>query len=152
MDPKLTQLASLGFDYQSLTSLNEVLQAAYHSAAYMDAFSAPMPVQVEQQSPSTQTLSNFEHNDWTEEKSITKNKRQKWFPASRTTQKNDPQLAQLSQSYFWERRTVLLQLLNSYESLETVLIRATPKPSKRLSKIRSRGSQYRGVSKNKSKW
>ena len=58
--------------------------------------------------------------------------------------------------YFWERRNILLQMLESYSDDDAVLITSTEKSTKKVGgKVvtkRPRGSQYRGVSKNKSKW
>uniref|UniRef100_A0A7S3KST7 AP2/ERF domain-containing protein n=1 Tax=Euplotes crassus TaxID=5936 RepID=A0A7S3KST7_EUPCR len=61
----------------------------------------------------------------------------------------------LSNTYFWERRNILLQMLENYIDDNAVIIQATPKYSKNgksRKPTKPRGSQYRGVSKNKAKW
>lgn len=82
--------------------------------------------------------------------------KKKWLPAGKKADKSDVELQNLSNTYFWERRNILLQMLESYTDDDALLITATPKCSKKLgSKVvprRPRGSQYRGVSKNKAKW
>lgn len=82
--------------------------------------------------------------------------KKKWLPAGKKADKSDPELQNLSNSYFWERRNILLQMLESYTDDQAVLITATEKSTKKVNgKVvtkRPRGSLYRGVSKNKSKW
>mmetsp|Transcript_14433 Transcript_14433/g.12706 ORF Transcript_14433/g.12706 Transcript_14433/m.12706 type:complete len:236 (-) Transcript_14433:74-781(-) len=79
----------------------------------------------------------------------------KWLPAGKKADKSDPELNMLSSTYFWERRNILLQILDNYLDDNTITIKATPKytkSSKGKKVTRPRGSQYRGVSKNKAKW
>jgi len=82
--------------------------------------------------------------------------KKKWLPAGKKADRSDPELRNLSNTYFWERRNILLQMLESYTDDQTVLIISTPKSWKKAGTKgfvkRPRGSQYRGVSKNKSKW
>ena len=79
----------------------------------------------------------------------------KWLPAGKKADKSDPELNMLSNTYFWERRNILLQMLDNYSDDNTIIIKATPKYTKSCKGkriTRPRGSQYRGVSKNKAKW
>jgi hypothetical protein len=82
--------------------------------------------------------------------------KKKWLPAGKKADKSDPELIKLSNTYFWERRNILLQMLESYPDDNAILITATAKSFKKAGGKgyvrRPRGSQYRGVSKNKSKW
>ena len=106
---------------------------------------------------------SMKNNKWSQKK--------KWLPAGKKADKSDPELQNLSNSYispelfififclilyFWERRNILLEMLKSYTDDDTILISATEKSTKKVGgKVvskRPRGSQYRGVSKNKAKW
>lgn len=82
--------------------------------------------------------------------------KKKWLPAGKKADRSDPELQNLSNTYFWERRNILLQMLESYADDNAVLITSTQKSSKKAGGKgfikRPRGSQFRGVSKNKSKW
>ena len=99
----------------------------------------------------------FTHNETSTVSQTTSPKltssKKKWLPAGKKADRSDPELRNLSNSYFWERRNILLQMLESYHDDEAILIKSTPKLSKTASKPkRPRGSIYRGVSKNKAKW
>ena len=69
-------------------------------------------------------------------------RKKKWFPAGKQAQKFDPELAKLSNAYFWERRNVLLQLLASYQDDSTLLIRSTSKSGRGKKLLKTRGSHY----------
>lgn len=96
----------------------------------------------------------YEISDDSEE-SRSKSLKKRWLPAGKS-KKADPELENLSNTYFWERRNILLKMLESYSDNEAILISATPKTTKRSNSKRvfkkDRTSQYRGVSKNKAKW
>jgi hypothetical protein len=53
--------------------------------------------------------------------------KKKWLPAGKKADRSDPELRNLSNTYFWERRNILLQMLESYTDDQTVLIISTPK-------------------------
>lgn len=62
-------------------------------------------------------------------------------------------LDEISNESFQERRKILLKVINETINLEAMIIKAKPKRNhQNLNTDGFRGSSYRGVSKNKSKW
>ena len=49
----------------------------------------------------------------------------KWIPAGKKADKSDPKLNMLSNTYFWERRNILLQMLENFTDENALIIKAT---------------------------
>lgn len=180
---KLQQLANLGFNYNSMCDFNLILKDAETCAMNQECIKAQMQkacfeeyqcyyqqleVPVRQNmmyaSINRADLNNYEcytgaatpneNSTVSQEMVATQGgSKKKWLPAGKKADKSDPELRNLSNSYFWERRNIFLQMLDSYHDDEVTLIKATPKNNKTLAAPKkARGSIYRGVSKNKAKW
>jgi hypothetical protein len=181
---KLQQLAFLGFNYNTLCDFNLILKDAESCAMSQECMNAQVQASREDynvcyqqlESPLRQGKMNnqiafgFNQADFAKyacfNGQITPNEqttishdansapKKKWLPAGKKADKSDPELRNLSNTYFWERRNILLQMLDSYHDDEAVLIKATAKANKNSNNTprRPRGSIYRGVSKNKAKW
>lgn len=199
---KLYQLSALGFNYDTLCDFNLILADAETHAlkeecekakiqAYnedYDRFYCQMENSKIQKAYSPMTFSsnntiasNYDcfcgpmsyNESSTISNDVASKQKKKWLPAGKKADRSDPELRNLSNSYFWERRNILLQMLESYNDDEAILIKATPKAGKssssnikddltedsekNLKSVKKspksmRGSIYRGVSKNKAKW